>query len=340
MLGAGTAGVMDGGRYLLCNPITRSSAYARWSAWDTCFARRVTLEIVTPEAMLDAAWLTRLLTRARSALEFADDGLVRLRRMARCRDTGLTFLVMDGCAEHAGGSWRDALPVLSSAPRSMIEVVGWIQQAALGLHAAHTRGLFHGRLTPASILILPESRRARVFGIGSVNCGVEQDGDDGVRYRAPEEGHTPACSHARQVRIEIYRLGAILDHLLRVQRGSSIPAQLRRIVSLALENRPDRRYRSCHEFATDLSAFLSSQPASRDGARLLLRARLWLVRHRNVLATLVSILLTLSGMAAYFWAQQDAERIREQIEVHKHDLERGAAKLKRLGPPSSEESAQ
>jgi len=157
---------------------------------------------------------------------------------------------------------------LEVAPLAAEEVARVARDVALALAHVHERGLVHGGITPASVLVGPagqglladqglaavehgrESRRLRVAArLARAGCLAPECGGDAPR--------TPAA--------DLYALGAVVVRALTGRPPGSdtswglIP-DLEAIVRRATERDPARRYPNAGELAADLTRFLDGEP--------------------------------------------------------------------------------
>ena len=159
----------------------------------------------------------------------------------------------------------------------LVDALNIACQVADGLQAAHQKGVVHGDLKPASIIISTddtEDARVRIIdGLAqlSENSRLTEPGTPigTVSYISPEQMNGEAADH----RSDIWSFGVILYEMLTGElpfRGehreavfyaiahlapepmnglvAGIPAELERIVSKCLEKDPSRRYQTPHPF--------------------------------------------------------------------------------------------
>ncbi len=179
-------------------------------------------------------------------------------------------------------------------------VIDLVLQAASGLQAAHQVGLFHGNLSPDTILVTRTADNRPLvklirFGLLPLEAEPSVAGDESRKYVAAERltGHPP------DERSDVFSLGAVLQHLLTevlasAQRDQALPnpEAITRVLAKALDPSPDNRFQSVAAFARALTTATSRPPgairsrtrrASRLGAVLAVTAvyaiaALWIVR--------------------------------------------------------------
>lgn len=157
----------------------------------------------------------------------------------------------------------------------------WVIELLELVHQAHDAGVVHGALTPGNVMLTPDGRPAVCdFGaLQALNASAVLKKNFGARgrnnYRAPEVTQSESVT----VQSDLYSLGAITYELLTLREPSSgaatmstrrdpvpppsrldrrINARLDPIILRAIEHAPQRRYRSCADFANAIRDFLSN----------------------------------------------------------------------------------
>lgn len=155
-----------------------------------------------------------------------------------------------------------------------------IRQAALGLQAAHSRGMVHRDVKPANLMLASQEFGPPVVKVLDLGLALLSDttgGDVGglttdghimgtLDYMAPEQA---GDSHAVDIRADIYSLGATLYALLTggsIFHGRIFKTALHRISALANEQVPpitDRRDDVPPALAAIVRRMLARDPADR-----------------------------------------------------------------------------
>ncbi|WP_171818853.1 serine/threonine-protein kinase, partial [Pyxidicoccus fallax] len=226
-----------------------------------------------PAYALDLAETTRLLQPVRhpGILHVVDIGVVR-QRLAVIRED------VDGFTLGTALQRLHAKEVVLPPPVALYIVIQLLE----AVQAAHDAGVLHGALTPGNVVLSRDGTPAVCdFGALRALMAVPQlrrsfAGRGRGTYRAPEVSRGEA--HTEQS--DIYSLGAIAYELLTqrepvvaggggvsTRRGEGLPppsrldrrinARLDPLILRALESGPQRRFRSCGEFASSLRNFLS-----------------------------------------------------------------------------------
>jgi len=165
-----------------------------------------------------------------------------------------------GYAENAEGAyiveeWIDGSPlgaVLTAGPLSTAQALGVIRGALLGLAHVHARGLVHGDIAPANILLDTAGTSKLVdFGL-STSAGAASSSSGTTAYASPEAKRGDPVTAPS----DVYAAAAVLAYLLR-GRAALIPVlddvdpALRPVLRRALDPDPARRY-------PDAAAFLAA----------------------------------------------------------------------------------
>lgn len=130
-----------------------------------------------------------------------------------------------------------------------------IVQAAMGLHAAHTRGMVHRDIKPANLMLAEQEFGppiVKVLDLGLALLADSQTPDEGgltsdgqimgtIDYMPPEQAQD---SHSVDIRADIYSLGATLYALLAggsIFQGRPHKTSMQKLIALATEPIPSVR---------------------------------------------------------------------------------------------------
>src|SRR5262249_9380743 len=243
----------------------------------------VALKVLKPELAASASDRARFEREARAAAAVRHDHVVVIHRVGHTPGFALPYLVM----EYLDGEplserlKRHGVP----APRAAAEMV---RQVALGLAAAHARGLVHRDIKPSNIMLEGTTGRAKItdFGLARpVQVGANKLTQSGAiagtpPYMSPEQILTPGQVDTRS---DVYSLGVVLyetltgetpfrgarheilqrvvtDEPVPPSRLRKLPRDLETITLKCLAKEPTRRYQTAQELADDLQRFLRGEP--------------------------------------------------------------------------------
>jgi serine/threonine protein kinase len=252
-------------------------------AFDTHLQRHVAIKVLDPQLADDSTARKRFCREARSAASITHENVVTIYHVEKEENCGLPFLVMQ--VVH-GESLHDRLERRGPLPAGDILRIGL--QTAVGLAAAHEKGLVHRDIKPANILIEENTERVKLtdFGLARAAEDVRLTQTGFVTgtplYMSPEQARGAAVDH----RADLYSLGAVLYQmatgdppfdgdsplvlLRRVEQDDpvpvrdvnpAIPAELANVIERLLAKDPADRYQSAAEVAELLAGQLAkTQP--------------------------------------------------------------------------------
>jgi serine/threonine-protein kinase len=188
-----TPGTLLQGRYRPIRELGRGPASVVYLGHDHHQGDHVALKVMS----LSPGDRARMRREVMSAWEVGHDHIVAVRG---CFEEGeLCCVVMD----HVDGP--DLGTLVSGGPLSADEVAAIGRGIALGLQAAHRRGILHRQVTPGNILVAPEVR-ARLADFGAGGFGRKSDQAGSQDYVPPEV----LSGQAADGRADLYGLGLSL----------------------------------------------------------------------------------------------------------------------------------
>ena len=312
-------------------------------AWDSALERAVAVKFVRSADPREAE---RLLLEARLQARVEHPNVVRVHEVGAL--DGRPCIVMQLVE---GGTLASLPPETPLAER-----VSLLQQAALGLHAAHLQGLIHRDVKPGNVLVeSPEDGSCRAL---VSDFGLARDEEGGLTrsglpagtldFMAPEVllGAGPV-----DFRVDVYALGAtayalfsgqlpfrtttgrqadprsplpsgqddgtqLLRRILEEEPAplQGLPADLRTIITKAMEKAPGDRYASAQALAEDLGRLQAGEPILARRASAFDRLLKW--SRRNPTAARASLAATITiflGLGFGFWTSRRAAR--QSLEV-------------------------
>ncbi len=268
------------GRYRILGELGRGAMGVVYRAVDPMIEREVALKTLHAELPADIAdeVRVRFLREARSAGRLSHPNIVTIFDVGE--DGGAAYIAMElleGPSLSQMLKERQRIPFHSAADI--------IAQVADALHHAHQFSIVHRDVKPANIVV-SRSGRAKLtdFGVAYVpSSEVTQHGSalGSPRYMAPEQ----VLGQPIDARADIFSLGVVLYEVLTrrtpfewpgdttvfalMQRiagephpplhqiDAEIPSGFDRIMDRALAKRPQDRYQSAAEFASDLRNYHS-----------------------------------------------------------------------------------
>jgi serine/threonine protein kinase len=176
-----------------------------YRAEDPTLGRQVALKIMKPELATRPVSRSRFLREARAAAAVRHDHVVEIYHVGE--DDGTAFLVMPLLD---GESLEDRL---KGGPLPPGEVVRVGREAALGLAAAHVKGIVHRDVKPANLWLEAPAGRVKVLDFGLARAADARDGLTSpgavlgtAAYMAPEQVNGGAVD----ARSDLFALGAVL----------------------------------------------------------------------------------------------------------------------------------
>ena len=247
-------------------------------ATDTRLHRTVAIKVLPRDKVADPERKKRFLQEARAASALNNPNIVALHDIAS--DSGVDYRVM----EFVPGKSLDKLITPKGLP--LAEALGYAQQIASGLAAAHAAGIVHRDMKPANVIVTSESQ-VKILDFGLAKLVERAHSAEGetqtqetslteagtvmgtVAYMSPEQASARPLDH----RTDIFSLGVMLYEMLagsRPFRGKSqvetmhaiinesvpplrtVPPRVEEILDKVLEKDPKERYQSAGDFAVDL----------------------------------------------------------------------------------------
>ena len=244
--------------------------------------------------------------------------------------------IIDGGQSEDGQIWF-AMEYVAGQPidahardLELIERLRLIHALCRAVHHAHSRGLIHGDIKPANVLVdrrgtprLLDFGIARFEGKGARNSyGLTPD------YASPEQSRGEDLTTAS----DIWQLGRLLSELI---NGTPVSADLAAVARKAMAESPDERYASAAAMAADIDAWQQGRPVAAYGGRPVYRLRRFAGRNRSAsLIGAASLLIMLAGGAWMTWQLAEerdlAQKQAERAEAALHETEAALARAERL----------
>jgi tetratricopeptide (TPR) repeat protein len=330
--------------YTLLAELGRGGMGVVYKARQIGLNRTVALKMILAGAHAGQAELARFRTEAEAIARLQHPNIIHVYQIGE--NNGLPFFSLEYCD---GGSLDKRLKGTPLPPRDAARLV---QQLALGIQAAHDKGILHRDLKPANVLLtIDGTPKITDFGLARMQDEQGRTASGAIlgtpSYMAPEQagGKTKVIGPAT----DIYGLGAILyecltgrppfkaatlaetmQQVLTCEPASPqslnprVPRDLVAIVEKCLEKEPHKRYTTAAELAGDLGRVLAGEPVRARRATGLERALKWARRHPAQATTIGVIVLAILALSAGGWwaawsvgeAAKETELQRQRAEAH------------------------
>ncbi len=291
------AGTLLDGRYLLSDRIAVGGMGEVWRGTDEWLGRPVAIKVLRAELAEDEAFRKRFRAEAKTAAKLPHNGI------AAVYDYGETSVGPDGVSPSTSAVQGDGIAYLvmelvPGEPLSAIlhregaldtqRTLSIVAQAAHALHVAHERGVVHRDVKPANLMVTPDGIvKITDFGIArpTDHEPLTMTGQvmGTAHYLAPELARGLDASPLS----DVYALGVVAYECLAGHRPfegenqvlvatahlnqqppplpGTIPPEVVRIVSAAMEKDPQQRIRSSEAFGDALDKLAAHDPSALDG---------------------------------------------------------------------------
>ena len=222
-------------RYVLESVIAKGGMGAVYRATDERLGRTVAIKVLLAELAEDATSITRFEREASAMARLTHPGIVQVFDFGK--HDGVPYIVMEHVVGRTLATELDTLKRL--APHRACDIV---EQALLGVVAAHAAGIVHRDLKPGNIMIVPTGTGAREV-VKVLDFGIAQLKESVPYVRLTNLGAvlgTPTFMSPEQVRGEtsdprtdVYAMGVVLWCCLTGQRpfqAPDVPGVLARVL--------------------------------------------------------------------------------------------------------------
>jgi len=287
------------GRYQILDTIGAGANSRVVRGFDPMIGRTVAIKLF-PRELAAGEGRERFLTEARVVGQISHASIVALHDMGIEESTSTPYLVM----EFVEGQPLERILDKGSVP--FPRACAWAADVAVALGVAHRKGVIHGDVKPANILVNEEGR-VKLTDFGMARLASRDTKDTPLlgtpAYWCPEQ----IVGKPQDARSDIFSLGVVLYEMITGNRpfdsdslqgicsrimsstplppshsNPSLPAGLNELVASCLAKDPAHRRSSAEDLAIDLYPFArrkptpqvaAQQPASlRDRAARLLRS--------------------------------------------------------------------
>lgn len=342
------------GDYELLSVLGRGGMGTVYRARQLKLGREVALKLIT-RGVSDPAEAARFEREARAAASLQHPGIVKVYQFDKCE--GEPFFSM----EMIDGPTLQQV-IQEDGPLDPERSAGLVSKVALAVEHAHQNGgIIHRDIKPSNILLEPDDAPVLTdFGLVARSDAetarlTETDVPVGtLYYMAPEQIECQAPTSS----VDVYGLGCVLHECLcgqppwygrsgaaiyhAVKDGeepeppelirSGIPRALRRVRHRAMAKKPEERYASAGELASDLWRYLNGEPVLAAGESFISRSRRIVRRYRRpIAATLIVTVVAVLSVAAWFVGQDRASvRLLSRFEEHLANTDWSVAELQEL----------
>ena len=263
---------MQVGRYEILEIIGTGASGSVVRAHDPMIGRLVAIKLLPPELAKGEAQ-NRFLQEARVVGQLSHPSIITLLDMGIDEATSTPYLVM----EFLTGQSLDRIIEKGAIPT--MRACAWIAEVAGALAAAHRKGVIHGDVKPANILIT-EDGRVKLMDFGMARVAAREQSSRPLSgtpaYWCPEQ----IMGKPQDGRSDIFSLGIVLYELVTRKRpfdadslqgvcnrilsheplpvshlNTSLTTAFNEVVARCLTKDPNARYSSGEKLANDLYPF-------------------------------------------------------------------------------------
>jgi eukaryotic-like serine/threonine-protein kinase len=260
------------GRYEILETIGTGANGRVVRAHDPMIGRLVAIKLLPPELAKGEAQ-NRFLQEARVVGQLSHPSIITLHDMGIEESTSTPYLVM----EFLTGQSLDRILEKGAVPT--MRACAWIGDVAGALAAAHRKGVIHGDVKPANILIT-EDGRVKLMDFGMARVAAREQSSKPLSgtpaYWCPEQ----IMGRPQDGRSDLFSLGVVLYEAVTRKRpfdadslqgvcnrilsheplpvshlNTSLPTAFNEVVARCLSKDPNKRYSSGEELADDLYPF-------------------------------------------------------------------------------------
>lgn len=243
-----------------------------YRAEDTRLKRQVALKFLKLKPDEEPGEIDRLVREARAASRMDHQNICTIYEIDEI--DGEAFIAM------AYIEGRDLNDRIAEGAMTQEEAVEIARQVAEGLREAHGKGIVHGDIKPANVMLTPKGEvKITDFGLAeildSAQAAEHETTSGTIAYMSPEQ----LRGEEVDARSDIWSLGVVCYEMLTGRRPfegdyaqaivysalnlepvpvtdirSDVAAEIGQVVARSLRKRPDERYQSMDEFLSDLES--------------------------------------------------------------------------------------
>ena len=286
------SGLTFGGRYQLLSRVAIGGMGEVWQATDLVIGRIVAIKILKDEYLGDPGFLERFRAEARHAALVNHEGIANVYDYGE--EEGSAYLVMELVPGEALSTVLERERVLPAD-----QVLDFVAQTALALHAAHQAGLVHRDIKPGNLLITPDGRvKITDFGIARIADQVPLTATGQVmgtvQYLSPEQ----ASGHPASPSTDIYSLGIVAYEALAGRRPFTGESQVAIAMAQINEAPPELPVTVAEPVRNLVFAAIAKKPANRPASAQLFARAAQALRRGDVNGAAAIVPAIASGAAA------------------------------------------
>jgi hypothetical protein len=313
--------------YEILRVLGRGGMGVVYQARQTGLNRIVALKMILGGNHVGAEGLARFRTEGEAIARLQHPNIVQIHEVGQHEQ--LPFFSLEYCS---GGSLKRRIEVKSLSVR---EAAAIVESLARAVQAAHDKGIVHRDLKPANVLLDADGTpKITDFGLAKKLDEAGQTASGAVMgtpsYMAPEQasGNSKTVGPAS----DVYALGAILYecltarpphcgptplevvlHLLEHdpvqprELNAKLDRELEAICMKCLARRPEERYRTAADLATDLAAWQAGEATSVRHKALTVHFRSWIRENLRTAGRVVALGLAcglLVGLGLWLYANE------------------------------------
>ena len=278
---------MQVGRYQLFENLGVGTTSRVVRGFDPMIGRAVAVKLF-PAELAHGEGRDRFLREARVVGQLSHPNIIALHDMGIEESTQSPYLVM----EFVEGTPLDR--VLEKGTVPVARACAWIAHAAEALYAAHTRGVIHGDVKPANMLITAD-RRVKLMDFGMARVAKRESGDSPLlgtpAYWCPEQ----IMGRPQDARSDIFSLGVVLYEMVTGTnpfKAESLQGVCNRVLSSSVTPATHLQPSLPAGFDEIIVSCLAKNPDDRMGSGEVLAQMLYPLARRAVIAAAVALKTT------------------------------------------------
>lgn len=275
---------MQVGRYQLLETLGAGTTGRVVRGFDPLIGRAVAVKLF-PAELAQGEGRDRFLREARVVGQLSHPNIITLHDMGIEESTQTPYLVM----ELIEGTPLDRVLEKGAVPTA--RACAWIAHAAEALYVAHMRGVIHGDVKPANILITADGR-AKLMDFGMARVAKRESGDSPLlgtpAYWCPEQ----IMGRPQDGRSDIFSLGVVLYEMVTGSnpfKAESLQGVCNRVLSSSVTPAAQLQPSLPARFDEIIASCLAKNPNDRMASGELLAQMLYPLARRPVVAAPVSV---------------------------------------------------